>query len=545
MGRAWRFLGPGCALLLACGGPIATGDTDATWVTDTCLDVCAQIPPGGVCGGCCQGCIGGSCVNGFCVANTEDIQVVPDITVAQDGPPDMYCQDVCAPIAIGGSCGGCCTNCIGSACIDGLCGGIDLDVVVADVPDAATATCVELGCGVAKNPQCIYKACNPQTGLCEFQPFTAPCDDGSPCTTGESCWDGSCVGGTATPCDDGNGCTADSCDPGAVGCVHLILDGTPCDDGQACSLADACTASACVGTAKVCDDGLACTEDSCQPSLGECSHMPLANCSTPCTNAATCDDGSPATKDLCVSGLCVHSSLASECVLGSECDDGDVCSKDECVIDKAWPIGVCGHTAVAGCCTSNDADMLAKQCGTAKCGTFSCDLATDSCIYAKSADLLCCDDDAQCAKNFPNAGCTFFYCAANTCVQSPKQPGCCTSDADCPVLAGEPPCPFPETGKCPLIQGLSTGWCQYSLTTSAGCDGCWSDGECNDGDCATADHCNGPGSYSCSHPLIDGFCKTASDCVDGNPCTFDTCGAPGAACPTIGSCVHSFKPGCS
>jgi hypothetical protein len=49
-------------------------------------------------------------------------------------------------------------------------------------------------------------------------------------------------------CDDGNACTADSCDPS--GCLQTPLpDGSACDDGSAATQGDRCVAGACAGVA--------------------------------------------------------------------------------------------------------------------------------------------------------------------------------------------------------------------------------------------------------------------------------------------------------
>src|SRR5262249_32058776 len=77
-------------------------------------------------------------------------------------------------------------------------------------------------------------------------------------------------GGPAPNCDDGNGCTDDSCNP-ATGCVHTN-NTAPCNDGNACTTNDHCAGGACMGGAALnCDDGVACTVDSCNPLTG-CVH---------------------------------------------------------------------------------------------------------------------------------------------------------------------------------------------------------------------------------------------------------------------------------
>lgn len=85
----------------------------------------------------------------------------------------------------------------------------------------------------------IHNGCVPGSGAC---------DDGDPCTAGDACTDGICIGPGAT-CDDGNACTADLCGLEG-GCVHEPAAGR-CDDGDACTLADACTASACVAGPRI------------------------------------------------------------------------------------------------------------------------------------------------------------------------------------------------------------------------------------------------------------------------------------------------------
>jgi hypothetical protein len=50
---------------------------------------------------------------------------------------------------------------------------------------------------------------------------TGSCDDGTVCTSGDACSNGSCVG-TPITCNDSNPCTSDTCDP-IAGCVYTPL----------------------------------------------------------------------------------------------------------------------------------------------------------------------------------------------------------------------------------------------------------------------------------------------------------------------------------
>jgi hypothetical protein len=111
-------------------------------------------------------------------------------------------------------------------------------------------------------------------------------------------------------------------------CQQPRLDGTTCvletaPDGTACTatcLENAtCVAGECVGSARSCDDGDACTVDSCDPAMG-CVHSamqcPSAPCGKPTCDAQTgcglepvadgtsCGDAVCAWADVCIDGAC-------------------------------------------------------------------------------------------------------------------------------------------------------------------------------------------------------------------------------------------------
>src|SRR5581483_1456452 len=114
------------------------------------------------------------------------------------------------------------------------------------------------------------------------------CAPGNQCTTGD-CVAGCCVFGVRN-CDDGIVCTDDSCD-NLRGCIH-----TPhCpDDGLVCNGAPDCIALPlgfggvvpfCLPAVPLdCDDGNACTTDGCDPATG-CTHTAIPGC---CATAADC-----------------------------------------------------------------------------------------------------------------------------------------------------------------------------------------------------------------------------------------------------------------
>lgn len=148
------------------------------------------------------------------------------------------------------------------------------------------------------NP-CTDGACAALQG-CSQIANSKPCDDGNPCSLGDACQGGKCLKGAKNKCDDGKPCTMDACDPDTLQCSHEPYVG-PCNDGDACTVGENCTGGACKdGKPLKCDDGNACTDDSCD-KVGGCVFAP---------NAAPCDSGSCTTGDGCQGGTCVSSKKA-------------------------------------------------------------------------------------------------------------------------------------------------------------------------------------------------------------------------------------------
>ena len=118
-----------------------------------------------------------------------------------------------------------------------------------------------------------------------------------------------------------------------------------CDDGSACTL-DTCSGGTCVGTPIDCSDGDPCTDDTC--SAGVCGH-PL--------NTAPCADGDPCTSnDRCSDGNCIGGPP-------TDCTDHDVCTADSC-----QSVMGCTHAPIAGCV---DSDRDEKRDELDECTTLS------------------------------------------------------------------------------------------------------------------------------------------------------------------------------
>lgn len=170
---------------------------------------------------------------------------------------------------------------------------------------------------------CNAGACDPASGLCITKPKAdgAPCDLG-PCLSGESCLGLLCSGGVGKDCDDGEACTAESCAPETGVCAHVAITGA-CDDGTTCTTNDACSKGACVGKALNCDDGDDTTLDLCE--AGQCLHRV-----GPCSKDIDCFDGESACSlDTCVNKECVYQATGKpgccqSAVWRVDFDDGSV-----------------------------------------------------------------------------------------------------------------------------------------------------------------------------------------------------------------------------
>jgi hypothetical protein len=104
--------------------------------------------------------------------------------------------------------------------------------------------------------------------------------------------------GTAVNCDDGNACTSDSCDP-ATGCLRTN-NSAACNDGNGCTQIDLCVNGNCVGSNPVvCPAADQChTGGSCDPATGACSNTPAPD-GTACNDNSVCTTG-----ETCRAGTC-------------------------------------------------------------------------------------------------------------------------------------------------------------------------------------------------------------------------------------------------
>ncbi|MCH8879766.1 MAG: S8 family serine peptidase [Planctomycetes bacterium] len=341
--------------------------------------------------------------------------------------------------------------CTDDSCVDGVC--VNTPIICDDMDACTTDACVDGMCvftdiNCDDGNVCTDDSCDTGTG-CVNANNTAACDDGNACTTADTCAAGACVGGADPNCDDGNVCTDDSCDP-ASGCVNAN-NTAACDDGDACTTSDTCAGGACVGgpapncdsglfcdgvetcdpaagcqagTPVDCNDGVACTVDSCDEATDSCDNITddgACDNGLFCDGAETCDavlgcqagsgpcdDGVACTVDICDEDFDICSNPPDDTL----CDDGDPCTTDTChtvdgcVNDPIEP-AVCGD----GCCDSaagEDQCICPADCGDPPSTETECTDGVDNDCdgLTDTDDLDCCNpkgapctDDTDCCSN--------------------------------------------------------------------------------------------------------------------------------------------------
>lgn len=134
----------------------------------------------------------------------------------------------------------------------------------------------------------------------------------------------------AFPCASvADSCSEVSYDVETGSCVERALpDGTPCAD--ACRENPVCLQGRCAGLPKVCDDGNACTADTCEPATGCRSVDRSADC--------------PAAPDSCHASSC---SPDAGCVI-APVEDGTACGQSACLAGLQCSSGSCLPQTLAG-----------------------------------------------------------------------------------------------------------------------------------------------------------------------------------------------------
>ena len=237
-------------------------------------------------------------------------------------------------------------------------------------------------------------------------------------------------------CDDGNACTDDTCLPS--GLCDNATNTAACDDGIACTT-DLCSATVCVGTPvdAACDDGNGCTTDACVAGSG-CSHS---------NTTASCDDLNLCTaKDVCIDGLCVGQNP-------KVCDDGELCTDNVCNPSTA----ACTFPANTAPCDDGNICTAGDTCGNFVCaGTLSsagcddlndctydsCDPKAQGCVHIPKNDSAPCSDGDSCT-------------LADHCVSGVCQAPLSKAGVDAMQLDGSKPILYKRSELITYTQGIT------------------------------------------------------------------------------------------
>ena len=358
------------------------------------------------------------------------------------------------------------------------------------------------------------------------------CTAGRPCTDGDDCDDdnncngietcseeGRCVGGTPLDCDDGFACTVDSCD-------------SEFDNGDG-------TTGACVNTASnsECDDFIGCTLNTCDPDAASAD---ADGCVYP-TDDGYCED------DQFCDGVetCAPDTAGSDattgCLAGTPptCDDGATCTVDTCDPEAAGGTGACDFAPDE---TECDNDLFCDGLEVCNPDDDGAD-ETTGCVPGTAPD---CDDEDPC---------TIDSCdnVLGECVNTPPE---CegTGDGCCPAS-----CTVADSGAtdydldcCLATCGAADGVCNPCCTvtgTDAATDDpdCCVAGGCDDSDDCTADTCTAD--RVCENTAL-GCLFEADGCCPAGGCIVDDTGASDydedcclATCETTGD--GTCNPCCS
>ena len=351
---------------------------------------------------------------------------------------------------------------------------------------------------------------------------------------------GACLPGEAPGCDDGIPCTQDSCNIGADLCANVLVDAA-CDDGSDCTT-DTCSATGCVYAAL--------------PQGSACGDPVVAECLSPwaCDGEGACvsgnvedgtpcsDDGNECTSDVCTAGLCEHLAKSSgdacgdsadgPCTAPDTCDGAGTCLANDEPDETACP----GDALI---CTDDICLAGACEHPALPIGTLCDGAGAEDCSGADT-----CDGEGACVANDGSDGspCTPDD---NDCTQDQCEAGVCTH----PVSELGAPCGDSEGSDCSAPDSCDAGGICL-LNHAPDGDACADDGnECSEDVCdsgACVHPASAPGA-SCGDPLEDD-CTAADSCdgagaclandapddasctTDDNDCTDDVCVA--------GACEH-------
>lgn len=376
--------------------------------------------------------------------------------------------------------------------------------------------------------------------------YNSDCDDGNVCNGLETCVSGQCVAGTPLVCDDGNPCTTDSCNA-LTGCVATpVANGTPCADADVCDGAETCQNGVCQDGAPLdCDDGLACTLDTCDSQSG-CVHTDNCPAGQSCNHTTgNCDAPS---LPIGVGATWRYFKGSAEPPAGWAAITFD---------DSGWLSGPSGFGYGTDCAAQRGTLLSDMRQTTTPPNPGYMSVYLRRLFHvanpARVTSLTLTADYDDGFVVYVN-GVEVPGARRNVVGTPPAYNQAATADHECSACDGTTCNPAEvislDAAIAQLVAGTNVIAIQahnYSLTSSdftmlptvasTESQGCTSDAECDDGNPCTDDVCN----------VGTGVCTNTADdsnlCSDGIPCTSDAC-VSGAcvstdACPPGESCNHT------
>ena len=324
---------------------------------------------------------------------------------------------------------------------------------------------------------------------------------------------------TPGACDDGIACTTDTCvEPGGQDCTNACQH-TP--DHSACN------------------DNLPCTDDACVVGVG-CVFTP--------DDSNTCGDGAFCTgPDVCLSGICqtgtppCNDNVACTIDTCNESTDSCTYTPDDTFCDpgQLFCNGIQVCNPITGCQpgTPVDCSYLNDQCNAGVC-----DEAQDMCMQKPKNNGQACNDglfcvtgevcvNGQCVGTTLDCGdgigCTNDFCdeVIDACVHNANHSKCddqlfCNGSETCNPLTGDP------------ITGCVPGFapCSSPCVCDELADAC----DCN---CPTVP-CPPPANECLTVVCVNGSC-TYPPVGAGTPCTDDGVACTTDTCDGNGECIHT------